>query len=319
MTEKVLLTGGAGFIGHQAIKKILENSDWEILTFDRLSYAGNLKRIDDIYEEVGDSSRERLNFVYHDLKAPLSDEIINTLNDVTYIVHIGASSHVTKSVQNPGLFIQDNIVGTFNLLEAARKIKNLKMFYYFSTDEVFGPSDQQDKFLEWDRYNSKNPYSATKAAAEHIIEAYSNTYGVNFITVRMSNNFGPRQHAEKFIPTIIRSLSSNKKIPIYGNGKNVRDWLYVKDCVKMIKLIQISGSPGEVYNISNGNERNNIEICKIICDSLDKDFEKFSKFVPDRPGHDFRYSINFNKIKNLGITVETDFKKAIEETVRSLR
>ncbi|HAI41828.1 MAG TPA: dTDP-glucose 4,6-dehydratase, partial [Maribacter sp.] len=185
-------------------------------------------------------------------------------------------------------------------------------------DEVYG-STSGKPFKESDTLSPKNPYSATKAAAEHIIEAYSNTYGVNFITVRMSNNFGPRQHGEKFIPTIIRSLSNNKKIPIYGNGKNVREWLYVKDCVKMIKLIQTSGSPGEVYNISNGNERNNIEICKIICDALDKDFEKYSKFVPDRPGHDFRYSINFNKIKNLGITVETDFKRAIEETVRSLR
>ena len=134
----------------------------------------------------------------------------------------------------------------------------------------------------------------------------------------MSNNFGPRQHSEKFIPTIVRSLSSGKKIPIYGDGKNVREWLYVKDCVKMIRSVKVKGDIGEIYNISKGNERNNIEISKMICDILEKDFEKSSEFVPDRPGHDFRYSINFEKIKKIGIATETNFKQAIEETVRSL-
>tara|TARA_A100001035_G_scaffold97106_1_gene76127 strand:- start:130 stop:1158 length:1029 start_codon:yes stop_codon:yes gene_type:complete len=331
MTEKVLLTGGAGFIGHQAIKKILENSDWEILTFDRLSYAGNLKRIDDIYEEVGDSSRERLNFVYHDLKAPLSDEIINTLNDVTYIVHIGASSHVTKSVQNPGLFIQDNIVGTFNLLEAARKIKNLKMFYYFSTDEVFGPSDQQDKFLEWDRYNSKNPYSATKAGGEELTIAYSNTYGLPSLITHCSNVYGERQHFEKFIPNTIKKILNDDEIIIHTDSNNnpgSRYYIYNEDLsdtifflINKFDYVQDEAfkiqkkSPAKV-NISGKSLISNLEVAEMIGECLNKDFKyKMLANDPSRPGHDIKYGLDDSLLKKLGGDFDREFKLGLEKTV----
>lgn len=178
MTKKVLITGGAGFIGHQAIKKILQNTDWSLYVIDRLSYAGSLNRIDDVLNEIGGESKKRVEFIFHDLKASLENEQLHKLKKVDYIVHIGASSHVTRSVQNPYEFVQDNVIGTFNLLEASRKLDNLELFYYFSTDEVFGPSDKDIKFKEWDRYNSKNPYSATKAAGEELTIAYSNTYSI---------------------------------------------------------------------------------------------------------------------------------------------
>ena len=178
MSKNVLLTGGPGFIGHQAVKKILKETDWKITVIDRLSYAGDLNRIEEVILEVGEKSRKRLEFIFFDLKSPFNEQIIKKLGNINYIVHIGASSHVNRSVEDPSLFIQDNIVGTFNLLEAARKFEQLELFYYFSTDEVFGPSDNDTKFQEWDRYNSKNPYAATKAAGEELTIAFSNTYSI---------------------------------------------------------------------------------------------------------------------------------------------
>ena len=172
------ITGGPGFIGHQALKRFLNFTDYEILVIDRLSYAGDLNRINEVIAEAGEDKKPRVEFIYYDLKAPINDEILKKLTDTNIIIHIGASSHVTRSVEDPSTFIQDNVVGTFNILEAARKLENLELFYYFSTDEVFGPSDEDIQFKEWDRYNSKNPYSATKAAGEELTIAYSNTYSI---------------------------------------------------------------------------------------------------------------------------------------------
>jgi dTDP-glucose 4,6-dehydratase len=304
----VLITGCAGFIGSHAVDHFLESGE-TVVGVDSMTYASNITNLEDAFRKK--------EFVFYEKDIVNTSDIINICNihSVDWIINFAAETHVDNSIDSCDSFIHSNIIGVKSLLECCRETGT--RLFHISTDEVYG-STTGKSFEENDVLSPKNPYSATKAAAEHIINAYSNTHGVDFITVRMSNNFGPRQHAEKFIPTIIRSLSCEEKIPIYGNGQNVREWLYVKDCVKMIRSIHMTGKIGEVYNISSGNEKNNIEISKMICGILNKDFKKSFEFVPDRPGHDFRYAINFEKIKQMGIVVETDFIKAVEETVRSM-
>tara|TARA_Y100000992_G_scaffold255828_1_gene189118 strand:+ start:3825 stop:4853 length:1029 start_codon:yes stop_codon:yes gene_type:complete len=331
MRNKILVTGGAGFIGHQAIKKILEKTDWEILTFDRLSYAGDLKRLDEVSNEIGKSSSSRLKFLFHDLKAPFTDDLISEINEVSHIVHIGASSHVTKSVQDPYLFIQDNIVGTFNLLEAARKLEKLEMFYYFSTDEVFGPSDKEEKFLEWDRYNSKNPYSATKAGGEELTIAYSNTYSIPSLITHCSNVYGKRQHYEKYIPNTIKKILNNEEIIIHTDKNNKpgsRYYLYNEDLSESI-LFLISNfkkvqkvafdvqqkNPTKI-NISGNSLISNLEVAELISNQLNKDFNyKFLANDPIRPGHDIKYGLDSSLLESLGGSFDRNFDEGLKETI----
>ena len=240
MPKKILITGGSGFIGHQAVKKFLEHTDYEILILDRLSYAGNLDRLSEVFLEVGEKSRSRVEYVYYDLKAPFNDDILKKFKDINKIIHIGASSHVTRSIENPSVFVQDNIIGTFNLLEAARKLSNLELFYYFSTDEVFGPSEEDTKFKEWDRYNSKNPYSATKAAGEELTIAYSNTYSIPSLITHCCNVYGQRQHHEKFIPNSIKKILSNENIIVHTDENNKpgsRYYIHNEDLAESITFL----------------------------------------------------------------------------------
>jgi len=331
MGKKVLLTGGAGFIGHIAIKEILEFTDWEILTFDRLSYAGDLRRIDYIAKEVGDSSHKRLKFVYHDLKAPLHNDLIKEIKDVNYIIHIGASSHVTRSVENPRIFIEDNIVGSFNLIEASRKLENLELFYYFSTDEVFGPSLDNEKFKEWDRYNSKNPYSATKASAEEITIAYANTYSLPVLITHCSNVYGERQHYEKFIPNTIKKILSNEEIVVHTDSESVpgsRYYLYNEDLAKSIlflvenyakvseKSFEVSNMDTPKVNISGKSLISNLEIVELIGEYLNKEFNfKLIENDPTRPGHDIKYGLDTTLLESLGGDFDREFQEGLKKTV----
>ena len=331
MPKKILITGGTGFIGHQAVKKFLDSSNYEILVLDRLSYAGNLTKLDEVFSEVGKKSRSRVDFIYHDLKAPLNDEIIKKISNTNIILHIGASSHVTRSVKDPSTFVQDNVIGTFNLLEAARKLENLELFYYFSTDEVFGPSDGEMKFKEWDRYNSKNPYSASKAAGEEMTIAYSNTYSIPSLITHCCNVYGKRQHYEKFIPNTIKKILNSEKVVIHTDENNVpgsRYYIYNEDLAESIlylvinhekvrtKAIEYFGKEPAKINITGDSLITNLEVAQMISKDLRMDFNYILKNEDvERPGHDIKYGLDNTLIKDLGGHFDRDFTQGISELV----
>ena len=331
MSKKILITGGAGFIGHQAVEKFLKLTDYSILIMDRLSYAGDLNRINDIISEVGDQSRSRIEFVYHDLKAPLSDELLKKLDGTNIVLHIGASSHVTRSVENPSIFIQDNVVGTFNLLEAARKLDSLELFYYFSTDEVFGPSDEDVKFKEWDRYNSKNPYSATKAAGEELTIAYSNTYSIPSLITHCCNVYGQRQNNEKFIPNTIKKILSKEKIIVHTDENNVpgsRYYIHNEDLAESIVFLttnheevrsesikQYQKEPAKI-NITGDSLITNLEVVEMIGNDLKMKFEyELENKDSLRPGHDIKYGLDNTLIKSINGHHDREFKMGISAVV----
>jgi dTDP-glucose 4,6-dehydratase len=317
---KLLITGGAGFIGSAVVKLALQQKI-TVLNLDSLSYAGNINNLKNLPNEK--------NYKFIKLNILNSKKITEVLKDFRpdYIMHFAASSHVDNAISSPKEFIRVNIEGTFNLLEGVRGLKrnflshNIK-FHYISTDEVYGSLGRKGSFVEEDKLDPKNPYSASKAAAQHLVTAWGNTYDIPYIITNCSNNFGPYQHPEKFIPKIIINALTNKKIPIYGNGKNIRDWLHVfvhADC-----LIQISkkGKIGEIYNIGGMNELSNLNIVKKICKFLDKKIQPNSpysdliNFVKDRPGHDFRYAINSSKInKSLKWYPNISFDDGLKETI----
>ena len=331
MSKKILITGGAGFIGHQAVEKFLKLTDYSILIMDRLSYAGDLNRINDIISEVGDQSRSRIEFVYHDLKAPLSDELLKKLDGTNIVLHIGASSHVTRSVENPSIFIQDNVVGTFNLLEAARKLDSLELFYYFSTDEVFGPSNEDVKFKEWDRYNSKNPYSATKAAGEELTIAYSNTYSIPSLITHCCNVYGQRQNNEKFIPNTIKKILSKEKIIVHTDENNVpgsRYYIHNEDLAESIVFLttnheevrsesikQYQKEPAKI-NITGDSLITNLEVVEMIGNDLKMKFEyELENKDSLRPGHDIKYGLDNTLIKSINGHHDREFKMGISDVV----
>lgn len=331
MSKKVLITGGPGFIGHQALKRFLNFTDYEILVIDRLSYAGDLNRINEVIAEAGEDKKPRVEFIYYDLKAPINDEILKKLTDTNIIIHIGASSHVTRSVEDPSTFIQDNVVGTFNILEAARKLENLELFYYFSTDEVFGPSDEDIQFKEWDRYNSKNPYSATKAAGEELTIAYSNTYSIPSLITHCCNVYGQRQHQEKFIPNTIKKILSNEKIIVHTDENNVpgsRYYIHNEDLAESIVFLTVNQEtvrsesiklykkePAKV-NISGDSLITNLEIVEMIGEKLDMEYDFILESKDAlRPGHDIKYGLDNNLIKNIGGHFDREFKNGIHDVV----
>jgi len=329
--KKILITGGSGFIGHQAVKKFLEHTDYEILILDRLSYAGNLNRLSEVFLEVGEESRSRVEFVYYDLKAPFNDDILKKFKDINKIIHIGASSHVTRSIENPSVFVQDNIIGTFNLLEAARKLNNLELFYYFSTDEVFGPSEEDTKFKEWDRYNSKNPYSATKAAGEELTIAYSNTYSIPSLISHCCNVYGQRQHHEKFIPNSIKKILSNENIIVHtdeNNNPGSRYYMHNEDLAESIiflvtnhvnvrnESIKMFGKEPAKINITGESLITNLEVVEMIGEVLEMEFDyKLLDKDSARPGHDVKYGLDNHLIKSVGGHFDREFSKGLENVV----
>ncbi|MBL4663493.1 MAG: dTDP-glucose 4,6-dehydratase [Flavobacteriaceae bacterium] len=326
--NKVLVTGGAGFIGSNYVEYALGDSNDEIFVLDKLTYAGNLKNLECVSHLPN----------YHFVKGDICDaELVQALFDehpFDKVVHFAAESHVDNSITGPGAFIETNIVGTFNLLQAAYKTwmngpNSLKetfnhaRFLHISTDEVYGTLGETGLFTEETPYAPNSPYSASKASSDFIVRSYFHTYGMPVVTTNCSNNYGPNQHKEKLIPTIIRKAISGEPIPIYGDGQNIRDWLYVWDHCIGIKLALDIGALGETYNIGGRNERKNLYIAHTICELLDQlkpkdgSYKNQISFVSDRPGHDFRYAIDADKIENdLNWKADENFESGILKTVQ---
>lgn len=326
----ILVTGGAGFIGSNFAPYFLEvNPNIHLVNLDVLTYAGNLDNLKEV------ESNERYTFIKGDIcDRDLVEKLFERF-DIQGVIHFAAESHVDNSITNPDAFMQTNIIGTFNLVDVAKKhwmvgpgvykeaYKDSR-FHHVSTDEVYGTLGQEGLFMETTPYAPNSPYSASKASSDFIIRSYHHTFGMNVVTTNCSNNYGPKQHDEKLIPTIIRKALSKEPIPIYGDGSNIRDWLYVLDHCKGILLAYETGVSGETYNIGGRNERNNLYIAKTVCDILDrksprndnKSYHDLITYVKDRAGHDFRYAIDATKIENdLGWKADENFETGIEKTI----
>ncbi len=308
---KVLVTGGAGFIGSNFIHYIFKKyPDYEVINLDLLTYAGNLENL------KGIEKNPNYKFVKGDIADKKLVEKLLSNSDIDIIVNFAAESHVDRSIMDASAFIHTNIIGTYTLLEAARQNGKLR-FHHVSTDEVYGSLKPQDApFCESTPYDPRSPYSASKAASDHLVRASFHTYGLPITISNCSNNYGPYQFPEKLIPLFITNLIENKKVPLYGDGLNVRDWLYVKDHCEAIDLIIHQGKIGETYCIGGNAEKSNKEITYKILELMDKD-EKIIEFVKDRPGHDRRYAINFSKInKELGWQPKVSFDEGIKKTIK---
>ena len=327
---KILITGGAGFIGSAVIRYLIKSTHCEVVNIDKLTYAGNLDSLTEI------SSSKRYSFELIDIckKDSLSDVIFDHCPD--RIMHLAAESHVDKSIDSPSIFIESNIIGTFNILEVSRSywasLKDIKKdnfrLHHISTDEVFGDlAGTDDFFTEETSYEPSSPYSASKASSDHLIRAWYRTYKLPTIITNCSNNYGPYHFPEKLIPHVILNAIKGKPLPIYGDGSQVRDWLYVEDHARALYEVITKGHAGETYNIGGNNEKKNIEVVECICDLLDElapskldGIESYSElitFVEDRPGHDERYAIDSSKIKKeLGWKPTVNFEEGLRETVK---
>ena len=320
--KSILVTGGAGFIGANFVPYFAKKyADYQVINLDKLTYAGNLDNLSD----CADCANYK--FVQGDICDRDLVEKLFRENDIRGVVHFAAESHVDNSITGPKAFIETNVLGTFTLLDVARNYwmsaphqfregYEDSRFHHISTDEVYGALGETGYFYETTPYDPSSPYSASKASSDMIVKAYHRTYGMNVTISNCSNNYGPKQHPEKLIPKIISNCLEEKNIPIYGDGKNVRDWLYVLDHCKAIDLIIHNGRVGEVYNVGGHNEKTNLEIVKIICKELNKP-ESLITFVGDRKGHDMRYAIDPTKIHNeLGWLPETKFEDGIKKTIK---
>ncbi|MDQ0155375.1 dTDP-glucose 4,6-dehydratase [Robertmurraya andreesenii] len=330
----LLVTGGAGFIGSNFILYMLEkHNDIRIINLDKLTYAGNLENLECCMDDP------RHFFIKGDICDLSLVEKVFSEYEIDGVIHFAAESHVDNSITNPRSFVETNVLGTFTLLEAARNfwmdgVNSYKKeymnarFYHISTDEVYGSLGKDGYFTEDTAYAPNSPYSASKASSDMLVRSYFHTYGMNVVTTNCSNNYGPRQHEEKLIPTIIRKALALEPIPIYGNGQNVRDWLYVMDHCRAIEQVYLEGKAGETYLIGGHNERTNIEIAQTVCDVLDEliplgknecgttSYKQLISFVHDRPGHDFRYAINDSKLqRELGFQIKYGFDRGITGTV----
>ncbi len=306
----VLITGGAGFIGSNFTRYMLQKyPNYKVVVYDKLTYAGNLDNLKDVAQDYP----HRYTFIQGDIcDAKLVEETIKT-HRVDFIVNFAAESHVDRSLFEPGSFIQTDVFGTYVLLETLKRFGVSRMVQV-STDEVYG-SIEKGSFKESDPLNPSSPYSASKAAGDLMCIAYYKTWGVPVMITRGSNTFGPYQYPEKIIPLFITNAIDDQPLPLYGDGLNVRDWLYVLDHCEAIDLVLHEGKPGEIYNIGAGNELTNLELTRRILKHLNKP-ESLIRFVEDRPGHDRRYSLDCTKIRSLGWSPRYDFDQALAETVR---
>ncbi|MDR1983065.1 MAG: dTDP-glucose 4,6-dehydratase [Holosporaceae bacterium] len=321
MSRNVLVTGGAGFIGANFVPYFCgKYHDYRVINLDKLTYAGNLDNLKEC-ENLSNYA-----FVQGDICDEVLVSEIFEKYKITDVIHFAAESHVDNSIANPRAFIETNVLGTFALLEVFRKKhgdSQQNRFHHISTDEVYGTLGESGYFTEKTAYAPNSPYSASKAGSDMLVRAYFHTYGMNIVTSNCSNNYGPKQHREKLMPTIIRHALAEEPIPIYGDGKNVRDWLYVMDHCKAVDLIFHEGKSGETYNVGGRNERNNLEIAQKICEILDEKYPRKSRnyseliaFVTDRPGHDRRYAIDMTKLETeLGWKAEENFDSGIVKTV----
>ncbi len=330
MSKTILVTGGAGFIGSNFVPYfVAKYPEYNVINLDKLTYAGNLDNLKEC------QNMANYKFVQGDICDETLVEKLFDENDIRGVVHFAAESHVDNSIKGPRAFINTNIVGTFNLLEAARKHwmdapNKYKQgyegcrFHHISTDEVYGTLGDEGMFEETTPYAPNSPYSASKASSDFLVRAYHHTFGMNVTTSNCSNNYGPKQHNEKLIPHIISKALAKQPLPVYGKGLNIRDWLYVLDHCKAIDLIYHKGNAGETYNVGGRNERNNITIVNTICSILDekrprdngKKYAELITYVQDRAGHDFRYAIDATKLENeLGWKAQETFDTGIVKTV----
>jgi dTDP-glucose 4,6-dehydratase len=322
MAKTIIITGGAGFIGSHVVRLfVTKYPDYKIINLDALTYAGNLENLKDIEDAPN----------YTFVKADITDA--QHINEVFAqyqpdgIIHLAAESHVDRSITNPNAFIQTNVMGTANLLNAAREIWKDgfegKRFYHVSTDEVYGSLGETGFFLETTPYDPQSPYSASKAASDHLVRAYGNTYGLPFVLTNCSNNYGPNHFPEKLIPLFINNIRNNKSLPVYGDGKYTRDWLYVIDHARAIDTVFHNGKNGETYNIGGFNEWQNIELVKLLCEKMDEKLGRkpgtsaqLITYIKDRPGHDRRYAIDATKIKTeLGWEPSVTFEEGLAKTI----
>ena len=325
--KNILVTGGAGFIGSAVIRHIIQNTNNQVLNIDKLTYAGNLESLKEIDQHS--------NYEFKQIDICDTEQITAAIDAFQphAIMHLAAESHVDRSIDGPAAFIQTNIVGTYTLLEAARKYwmgldaeaqQNFR-FHHISTDEVYGDLEgTTDLFTETTSYAPSSPYSASKASSDHLVRAWHRTYGLPVIVTNCSNNYGPYHFPEKLIPLVILNALDAKPLPVYGNGQQIRDWLFVEDHARALYKVVTEGVVGETYNIGGHNEKQNIEVVKTICKILDElkpqangqTYESLITFVKDRPGHDLRYAIDASKIKkDLGWVPEESFETGIRKTV----
>ncbi|MCC7331173.1 MAG: dTDP-glucose 4,6-dehydratase [Flavobacteriales bacterium] len=320
--KKILITGGAGFIGSHLVRLMVNKyPSYKIVNLDKLTYAGNLENLKDI------ETSSNYEFIKGDI---VSAEFIADLfkkYQFDAVIHLAAESHVDRSIANPMDFIMTNIVGTVNLLNAAKSnwssTKN-NLFYHVSTDEVYGSLGQTGMFTESTSYDPRSPYSASKASSDHLVRAYFHTYHLPIVISNCSNNYGSHQFPEKLIPLFINNIKNNKSLPVYGKGENVRDWLWVEDHARAIDLIFHNAKIGETYNIGGHNEWKNIDLIRVMCKIMDEELnrpigtsEKLITYVTDRAGHDLRYAIDATKLKNeLGWTPSLQFEEGIKKTIR---
>jgi dTDP-glucose 4,6-dehydratase len=303
---RILITGGAGFIGSEFVHQVIDSQKYEVFVIDSLSYAGRVRNLSSVVSSI--------DFTKLDIRDTPGLDTLFENNRFDYVVNFAAESHVDRSISNPDLFLSTNVLGTLNLLEMCKKF-GVSRFLQISTDEVYG-SLQEGCAREDFPFNPSSPYSASKASAEHFVNAYATTYGLNTGIVRCSNNYGPRQFPEKLIPVTINALLDGHKVPIYGSGHNVREWIHVEDCARGIFAVLERGDPGRIYNISSGEFSDNLTLVKKILPLLDQD-ESAISFVADRKGHDYRYAIDSNRIeRELGwkslIPLESGLKSTVD-------
>ena len=321
MGRSILITGGAGFIGSHVVRRFVTRyPEDRIINLDKLTYAGNLENLRDV------ESAPNYEFIHGDIcDLPMVEDLFSR-HAIDGVIHLAAESHVDRSLENPAAFAETNILGTLNLLTAARKSwgsDRTRRFYQVSTDEVYGSAGNGEMFTERTPIDPHSPYSASKASADHFVSAWHDSFGLPVLISRCSNNYGPNHFPEKLIPLMIHNIINRKPLPVYGKGENVRDWLYVPDHAAAIDVIFHRGSPGEVYNIGGNNEWRNIDLVQYLCSLLDRklgrsagESEKLITYVTDRPGHDLRYAIDSSKLQTeLGWQPSVTFEEGLEKTV----
>lgn len=329
MKKKVLVTGGAGFIAHHVIEAILHRTDWDIVTLDRLDFSGSLNRLHEMMMDKDEATRRRVRIIFHDLRAEINTLTANNIGDCNYVLHLAAGSHVDRAIIDPLEFVQDNVIGTCNILNYARQCKNLERFIYFSTDEIFGPAPIGVSYGERDRYNSTNPYSATKAAGEELAVAFHNTYDLPVYVCHTTNVFGTRQHPEKYIPKCIKNIRDGNQITVHADatGKpGSRNYVHASDVADALLFIIGLDGNFEVdygsarcpkFNIVGSEEIDNLSIAQMVADIMQRPLDyQMLRYNDSRPNHDVRYSLKGDYLESLGWKPKLHLKDELSKVVR---